>query len=42
MNDAIFAVYAVRVQMDDTRKKTDVTRSIFDRPATDFERDLLW
>lgn len=42
VNDIVFAVYTERVQADDNGKKTDVTRLISARLATDFERGLYY
>lgn len=42
VNDIIFVVYTERVQTSDTGKKTDVTRLISARLATDFERGLYY
>lgn len=42
VNDIIFVVYTERIQTGDTGKKTEVTRLISARLATDFERGLYY
>nr|WP_300842470.1 BrnT family toxin [uncultured Acetatifactor sp.] len=42
VNDIIFVVYTERIQTGDAGKKTEVTRLISARLATDFERGLYY
>ncbi len=42
INDIIFVVYTERVQIDGNEEKTDVTRLISARFATNFERGLYY
>mgnify|MGYP001065857967 CR=1 FL=1 len=42
VNDIVFVVYAERTQVDDNGKKTDVTRLISARFATNFERGVYY
>lgn len=42
INDIIFVVYTERVQIDGDEEKTDVTRLISARFATNFERGLYY
>lgn len=42
VNDIIFVVYTERMQTGDAGKKTEVTRLISARLATDFERGLYY
>ena len=42
VNEIIFVVYTERVQFEEDGSKTDMTRLISARMATDFERGLYY
>ena len=41
-NEILFVVYTERVRVEENGKETDVTRLIFARLATEFERELYY